>query len=182
MRTAVAAVHALVAALVPGDEPEAADRAQALHWLASTDDVFRRVRPATPPRHLVSYVVPMDRAGNLLLVDHILAGLWLPPGGHVEPDEHPARTAEREAFEELGSTAAVEEAPVFLTATVTVGRTAGHTDVSLWFPLRIEPAQLSHVDSTEFRTVRWWSPDELRAADPTRFDPQLSRFLTKLER
>ncbi|MEU4312510.1 NUDIX domain-containing protein [Nocardia sp. NPDC024068] len=34
----------------------------------------------------------------------IKAGLWLPPGGHVEPDEHPARTACREVAEELGIT------------------------------------------------------------------------------
>ena len=40
--------------------------------------------------------------GGVLLVNHINAGLWLPPGGHVEPDEHPAQTASREALEELG--------------------------------------------------------------------------------
>jgi 8-oxo-dGTP pyrophosphatase MutT (NUDIX family) len=92
-----------VSALAPVDEVEADHRRDMLRWLESTDDVYRRVKPATPPRHLVSYVVPVDPTdGSVLLIDHINAGLWLPPGGHVEPDEHPAETASREAEEELG--------------------------------------------------------------------------------
>ena len=38
----------------------------------------------------------------MLLVDHRNAKLWLPTGGHVERDEHPWRTVEREAAEEPG--------------------------------------------------------------------------------
>lgn len=70
----------------------------------------------------------------VLLVDHINAGLWLPPGGHVEPGETPAQTVMRAVQEELGMTADfLTPQPVFLTVTDTVGLTAGHTDVSLWF-------------------------------------------------
>jgi hypothetical protein len=98
MRESVAVVHDLVRHLRIFDRLEAAHRTAPLRWLASTDDVFRRVKPATPARHLVSYVVPVDRAdGGVLLVDHRKAGLWRPPGGHVEPDERPAWTARREA-------------------------------------------------------------------------------------
>ena len=47
------------------------------------------VKPATPPKHLVSYVVPTDpETGDILLVDHRNAQLWIPPGGHVDPGEH----------------------------------------------------------------------------------------------
>src|SRR5687767_6005686 len=103
MRSSVAVVYELVSALAPADDVEAYHRQEVLRWLQSTDDVYRRVKPATPLRHLVSYVVPIDPTdGSVLLVDHINAGLWLPPGGHVEPDEHPAETANREAREELG--------------------------------------------------------------------------------
>jgi ADP-ribose pyrophosphatase YjhB (NUDIX family) len=38
----------------------------------------------------------------MLLVDHQNAGLWLPPGGHVEIAEHPRATVARELREELG--------------------------------------------------------------------------------
>jgi 8-oxo-dGTP pyrophosphatase MutT (NUDIX family) len=47
-------------------------------------------------------VVPVGADGRILLVDHVNAGLWLPPGGHVEVDEDPGLTARREIQEELG--------------------------------------------------------------------------------
>ncbi|MFI7547082.1 NUDIX domain-containing protein [Actinoplanes sp. NPDC049599] len=173
---------ALITALSPHDDLEAAHRADALAWLAGTDDVYRRVKPATPPKHLVSYVVPTDpETGDVLLVDHRNARLWLPPGGHVEPGEHPALTAARELEEELGVTGAAAE-PIFLTVTETVGVDAGHTDVSLWFPAEVRRDQPLRVDEGEFAGVRWWPRTELTAADPARFDPHLGRYLRRLDR
>ena len=59
-------------------------------------------KPDVPPKHLVSYFALVDEArGKMLLVDHKLAGLWLPSGGHVEPDEDPRATVVREIAEEL---------------------------------------------------------------------------------
>ena len=50
------------------------------------------MKPDVPPKHLVSYFALVDeRRGKLLLVDHKLAGLWLPSGGHVEPGRRSAR-------------------------------------------------------------------------------------------
>jgi 8-oxo-dGTP diphosphatase len=96
-------VAALIAAIEPFGDTERSRQADALAWLASTPDVYRRIRPATPPRHMVSYAVLTDpRDWSMFLVDHRLAGLWLPAGGHVEPGEEPAVTAAREAREELG--------------------------------------------------------------------------------
>ncbi len=172
-------LHELIAALRPADDLEAEHLAGTLAWLASTDDVYRRVKPATPPRHLVSYVVPADPVtGDVLLVDHRNARLWLPPGGHVEPGEHPARTAARELREELGVSGAAGT-PIFLTVTETVGLDAGHTDVSLWFPAVVSRDQPLTVDGGEFAGVRWWSRADLAAADPARFDPHLGRYLAK---
>jgi 8-oxo-dGTP diphosphatase len=102
MDPAVMVVAQLVAGVSPGDDREAEDIRSTLAWMQRTDDVFRREKPATPDRHLVSYVVPVDPdTGHLLLGEHLNAALWLPPGGHVEVDEHPATTARREAAEEL---------------------------------------------------------------------------------
>jgi hypothetical protein len=84
MRSTVGLVREMVVQLDPVDEVETEHRSQVLRWLASTDDVFRRAKPAEPAQHLVSYVVPVDAAdGSILLVDHINAGLWLPPGVHL---------------------------------------------------------------------------------------------------
>lgn len=72
-------------------------------WIRSGTPMFRIEKPATPPKHLVSYFVLIDeKARKLLLVDHKKAQLWLPSGGHVEPDENPAHAAARECLEELG--------------------------------------------------------------------------------
>ena len=181
MHPSVAAAHALVSAIHPADPLEATHRADTLRRLTTTDDVYRRAKPATPPRHLVSYVVPVDPAdGSVLLVDHVNAGLWLPPGGHVDPGEHPAATAEREAAEELGPTVTAAE-PLFLTVTRTVGQDSGHTDVSLWFAVPVaRQLPIMPPDHGEFRSIRWWSGAELRAADPALFDPHLHRFTAKL--
>jgi ADP-ribose pyrophosphatase YjhB (NUDIX family) len=177
----VAAAYDLISSIAPHDDLESVHRAETLGWLRETDDVFRRRKPATPPKHLVSYVVPMDPGdGGLLLVAHRNAGLWLPPGGHVEPDEHPADTAGRELAEELGI-AWVAARPTFLTVTRTVGLDAGHTDVSLWFIAPISRDTELAPDATEFAEVRWWARAELAHADPDRFDPHLGRFLAKTD-
>ncbi|BCY10461.1 NUDIX hydrolase [Actinoplanes sp. L3-i22] len=181
MRESVALVHGLVSRLQPSDELAADHRRQALTWLSGTGDVFRRVKPASPPQHLVSYVVPVAADGRILLVEHINAGLWLPPGGHVEPDEDPAVTARREIEEELGLGAAgLSGTPGFLTITRTVGIDHGHTDVSLWYTLACTGDEELRPDDGEFTAVRWWTRAELAAADPARFDPHFFRFLAAL--
>jgi 8-oxo-dGTP diphosphatase len=184
MKSSVALVHGLVACLTPADEQEAAHIAETLRWLEGTDDVFRRSKPATPPRHLTSYVVPVDQsAGDVLLVDHRKADLWLPPGGHVDPDEHPALTARRECGEELGFAPSLidpAERPSFLTVTTTIGLDAGHTDVSLWFVCAGSRQMTLEVDQSEFRAARWWSLDEIRGSDPIVFDPRFPTFISKI--
>jgi 8-oxo-dGTP pyrophosphatase MutT (NUDIX family) len=179
---AIAGVRAVVSDLRAGDALEAEHRELVLAWLARTDDVYRRVKPATPDQHLVSYVVPLDpRDGAILLVDHVNAGLWLPPGGHVEPGEDPRVSAEREIAEELGLDGGdVSPEPVFLTVTRTVGIDSGHTDVSLWYVLPCGRDQQLVPDQGEFHRVRWWGRDELSEADPKRFDPHFFRFLRKI--
>jgi 8-oxo-dGTP diphosphatase len=50
---------------------------------------------------------------KVLLVLHRRFGLWVPPGGHVEPGESFAAAAEREVAEETGiSVRAISSAPV----------------------------------------------------------------------
>lgn len=178
MNESVAVVHDLVRR-VPAADPR--DRSETLAWLESTDDVFRRVKPDTPAKHLVSYVVPIDPAtGDILLVAHRNAGLWLPPGGHVDPGEHPAATAARELHEELGLTTGAAGSPVFLSVTVTVGLDSGHTDVSLWFPASVSRDTPLTPDAGEFSEVRWWSRADLQSADASAFDPRMPHFLAAL--
>ena len=65
-------------------------------------ETIRELVPGTPPKHVISYFVPVDARNRcLLLGDHRKSGLWLPPGGHVEDGEDPRDTVSREAAEEL---------------------------------------------------------------------------------
>lgn len=170
-------IHAELAAITPLDDLERAHLADAFAWVASGAKLCRTAKPATPPKHLVSYFVVVSDS-RVLLVDHKNARLWLPTGGHVEPGEHPRDTVRREAREELGwAPAEPIDAPLMLTIATTVGQTAGHTDVSLWYVLRGDPAQPITYDQEEFHAVRWFPFSEVPLA---RSDPHMARFLHKL--
>lgn len=186
IESVVAGIVDEVAMIAPLDPLESAHRSQILDWLAGTTNVFRRVSsPVEPVRHLVSYFLIVDPAdGAVLLGDHVKAGLWLPSGGHVELGEYPADTVRRECAEELGVRAeflpVTGPRPVFLTVTDTVGAGDVHNDVSLWFVLVLSRSAELVVDYREYRSVRWWTPDEIDAADGAGFDPHMGRMLRKL--
>ncbi len=90
-----------MAELAPTDEVGQAHRDEVLAWIDRGDPLWRTARPATPPTHLVAYAVVVDpHERSILLVDHRLAGKWLPTGGHVEPGEQPT-PQHRHAAEEM---------------------------------------------------------------------------------
>jgi len=152
---------------------------ETLIWIRSGTPIFRTKKPDIPNKHLVSYFVLFDeKTKKILLVDHKKAELWLPPGGHVEVGEHPRNTVIRECIEELQCKAEFwSEKPIFLTATVTVGLTAGHTDVSLWYVLKGNCNQLYQFDSDEFNTIQWFG---FEAIPFEKSDRHMRRFVNKL--
>jgi 8-oxo-dGTP pyrophosphatase MutT (NUDIX family) len=164
-------------AIEPYDELEKAHIADVRNWIDSGAELCRLQKPATPSKHLVSYFVVVD-GEHVLLVDHKNAQLWLPTGGHVEPGEHPWDTVIREAKEELQMDAtALFDRPLFLTVTSTVGLTAGHTDVSLWYVLQGDRNLPIRYDEREFNAVKWFHVSEVPLE---RSDPHMGRFLRKL--
>jgi 8-oxo-dGTP diphosphatase len=167
-----------VASISPLDQVEAATQLDVLSWIDSGVELCRLRKPAVPPKHLVSYFAVVD-GDHLLLVDHIKAQLWLPSGGHVEPGEHPRAAVVREAIEELSIEAEfLFERPLLLTSTTTVGATAGHTDVSLWYVLKGDRRKSFEFDRGEFRALRWFHRDDIPMH---RTDPEMRRFLAKLD-
>ncbi|MEV4758646.1 NUDIX domain-containing protein [Micromonospora sp. NPDC049559] len=174
----------LLAGIEPWDAAERADIVGTAEWVADGAPLYRVRKPDVPAKHLVSYFVVFDEGRReLLLVAHRKAGLWLPSGGHVEPDEDPWETVVRECREELGVPAVPStfagERPFFLTVTETRG--AGrHTDVSLWYVLRGDPAEIVAYDEEEFDAIRWVAPADLLAEPAETLDPQLHRFTRKL--
>ncbi len=167
--------------IAPYDALEAEHLATTQAWVASGTPLYRGARADDPPQHLVAYGLLYDAMRQqVLLVDHKKAGLWLPSGGHVEPDEHPHSTVAREVREELDVEAAFytpAALPFFVTVTPTVGNVARHVDVSLWYLLRGDARRLPWFDAGEFHGVAWFALDALPLA---RCDPHLARAAAKL--
>jgi 8-oxo-dGTP pyrophosphatase MutT (NUDIX family) len=174
-------IYDLVSNIKPLDDIESEHIQSTLQWIQSGDPLYRITKPDIPNKHLVAYFVLYDKdASKILLVDHKKAQLWLPTGGHVEVDEHPRDTVIRECFEELGIHADFWlESPLFLTSTMTVGLTAGHTDVSLWYVLRGKDQHNYSFDIEEFNSIRWFHIDEV---ETQKTDPHMSRFVRKLRK
>lgn len=179
-----AVVQDLVAGVAPFDEHEAEDKATTLQWVRSGAGLFRIARPATPDKNLCVYFALFDDARrSVLLVDHVKAGLWLFPGGHVDDGEDPRTTVLREAAEELQITGEFHprfgDEPLFLTVTRTRGEHS-HTDVSFWFVLAADQDMRIEADPREANQVRWFALDDPTEWAPDRFDPHMARFRDKL--
>jgi 8-oxo-dGTP pyrophosphatase MutT (NUDIX family) len=177
-------VYELVRGITPYDGLEREHIADILAWLQSGVNIYRIEKPDKPPKHLVAYFVLIDPGQrSLLLADHIKAQLWLPSGGHVELGESPKDTVQRESEEELGQKAVFlrsNDKPFFATVTQTVGLTAGHTDVSLWYLLRGRLHERLNFDRSEFSDIAWFSFEEILESSPVIFDPHMHRFTRKL--
>lgn len=176
-------IRNIVSQIRPYDGLERQHQQQVLVWVDSNAPLFRVEKPDKPPMHLVSYFVPYDPAANkFMLIDHAKAEAWLPPGGHVEPDENPRDTVVREADEELGLRATFDtrfgDDPVFITAGTTKGY-GNHTDVSLWYVIRGDSKQRLAYDESEMSGYQWLTPDDILAMDITLLDPHLHRFIRK---
>lgn len=173
-------IHALVKDISIGDEIEKEHITDTLTWIESGAPIFRIQKPDIPNKHLVSYFVLYDEEKEkVLLVDHKKAMLWLPSGGHIELDEDPESTVKRECLEELGIEADFwTTEPIFLTSTLTVGVTAGHIDVSLWYVLKGDSQISYQFDREEFFDVAWFSFDNIPYS---KSDPHMKRFIKKLK-
>jgi 8-oxo-dGTP pyrophosphatase MutT (NUDIX family) len=95
---AVADLATAVAALADLDERTARAKARLLAELDRLDDPFSE---AADPVHVTSSAIVVGPRGTLLH-RHKRLGLWLQPGGHIDPGEAPEDAALREVAEETG--------------------------------------------------------------------------------
>lgn len=164
-----------VAARVPVDGREARSRHR---FLVALGRLPRPLDQGADRTHVTASAVVIGRRG-VLLHRHKRLGLWLQPGGHIEPGESPWAAARREATEETGLSfwpwAAARPALAHLDVH-DGGR--GHVHLDLRYLLRAGGDDRPRPPEGESQDVRWFGWDD--AIDVA--DPGLSGFLRWLRR
>jgi 8-oxo-dGTP pyrophosphatase MutT (NUDIX family) len=150
-------LRAQVAARTPVDEREV-QSVQA--FLVELERLERPYDEHADPVHVTGSAVVVGPRGVLLHL-HKRLGLWLQPGGHIDPGETPEQAAMREVREETGF---ICTDPQFVHVDVHAGG-RGHTHLDVRY--------LVHADGDpspgqgESQDVRWFAWDEAVAmADP----------------
>lgn len=118
----------------------------------------RLLRSQDPASHFCVYFLPYHPPTNeVFLVHHKKSGLWLSPGGHVEPGETLEDAVRREAMEELHVSVRRVREPFLLTRTDIDSPTQeckSHYDV--WYLLPMKKTGIV-PSATEFTKSRWVS-------------------------
>ena len=106
---------------------------------------------------------------TVLLIEHVKLGWWMPPGGHIDPNEDPVQAILREVLEETGLDCAIISPDVFahdavqvLPAPFTIlvedvpegGQTVQHIDCIYVLRPASDPAALA-AQAGEVQGVRW---------------------------
>ncbi len=157
------AVRATVAAHVPVDRREEQSLAT---FFTLFDDLQEPFAEGAGPVHVTGSAIVVGARG-VVLHRHKRLGIWLQPGGHVDPGETPWDAAHREAGEETGLSVSWPSAanpPPLLHVDVHPGP-RGHTHLDLRYLLAAPPDDPS-PGSGESPDVAWFVWDEAhRIAD-----------------
>lgn len=159
-----AAVIRTVAARRPVDGRESRSRHRILVALGRLERPFDTDSDST---HVTGSAVVLGSAGVLLHL-HKRLGIWVQPGGHLDPGETPWEAARREAGEEtgLGFEPWPGGGPPLAHVDVHSGG-RGHTHLDLRYVLHVAGDPTPRPPAGESQEVRWLAwPDALAAADP----------------
>jgi 8-oxo-dGTP pyrophosphatase MutT (NUDIX family) len=150
-----AALLAAIAARSPVDEREHRSIERIL------DAVPRLARPFdehADPVHVTASAIVVGRRGVVLHL-HKRLGLWLQPGGHVEPGESVAEAARREAVEETGLPVAHPDGGPHLVHVDVHPGPKGHTHHDVRYLLEAPDAEPVPGEG-ESPDARWFTWDE----------------------
>ncbi|HWL41302.1 MAG TPA: NUDIX domain-containing protein [Ilumatobacter sp.] len=156
---------------VAGDHAERASVERFLTEYARLDDPFSET---ADPVHVTGSAIVVGPRGVILL-KHKRLGLWLQPGGHVDPGEAPWEAAVRESREETGL-------PVTLTSPELVhvdvhagGR--GHTHLDLRYLVGVDGDPDPVPPEGESQEVFWFAwPAAVERASDDRLKGLLARL------
>jgi 8-oxo-dGTP pyrophosphatase MutT (NUDIX family) len=141
----------------PADAVERRSRSRALALAAWLPRPFDEHADAT---HLTGSAIVVDGDGRVVLHRHKRLGLWLQPGGHVDPGESAAEGAARETREETGLDAQHPDGGPHLVHVDVHPGPRGHLHLDLRYLLVADGAVPLRPHAGESQTVAWFSPDE----------------------
>ncbi|MFM8826949.1 MAG: NUDIX hydrolase [Actinomycetota bacterium] len=152
-RTTTGQLVQWMTAHVPVDERERESIATFLSVVPTLRDPFDEY--ADPVHVTASGILVSDDGAMTALHLHKRLGMWLQPGGHIEPGESPADGALREAVEEIGVPARHEsDGGLLLHVDVHPGP-KGHTHLDLRYLLRAPHVTPQPADGESTR-VGWF--------------------------
>lgn len=160
MRSLRERIRTGVTAHLPSDSREAASRDRILAELDRLSSPFDRGADRV---HITGSALVVGRRGIVLHL-HKRMGIWIQPGGHLEPGETPWEAALREAAEETGL-------PVQLQSEVLAhvdvhDAPLGHVHLDFRYLVQAEDLEPDPPPG-ESPDVRWFSlEDALKVADP----------------
>jgi 8-oxo-dGTP pyrophosphatase MutT (NUDIX family) len=159
-----------IGALTPVDERERLSIAQTLDrltWPGNPLDEHENDHHVTSSAFVVS-------SRGVILHQHKLLGIWVQPGGHIDPGETPEEACVRETFEETGLQARHREPASVFHVDVHPGPN-GHTHYDVRYVLVSDPIDPSPPEG-ESPEVYWFDfPSAL-----ARCEPALGSALSKL--
>ncbi len=162
MGASTADLRTLVVGRTPASPREAAARERFLAELAVLESPCDE---HASPTHVTASGIVVGRRGTVLHL-HKRLGIWMQPGGHIDPGETPAAAARREATEELGLGVEHPDAGPRLIHLDVHEAALGHTHLDLRYLLLGEDAD-PQPPPGESPEARWCAWDEAVAlADP----------------
>lgn len=119
-------------------------------------------KPQNPESHFCVLFVPYERKSRTIyIVDHIKAGIWSPPGGHIDLNEGPIMAVKREFSEELGFKLTNEKIKLFeanVTSCIPTGICRKHFD--LFYVVYMDRQESFKYELREFNSAGWFNLDE----------------------
>ncbi|MFA9428747.1 NUDIX hydrolase [Egicoccus sp. AB-alg2] len=127
-----------------------------LDWLA---DPLSETADST---HVTGSAIVLDAGGRVLLHRHKRLGIWLQPGGHVDPGESVAQAAVRETREETGLAARHPDGgPLVAHVDVHQGP-RGHVHLDVRYLLHADGDAVLEPEPGESPHVGWFDLDAVR--------------------
>jgi 8-oxo-dGTP pyrophosphatase MutT (NUDIX family) len=125
-----------------------------LEWLPAPYDEH------ADPAHVTGSAVVLDERGRVLLHRHKRLGIWLQPGGHLDPGESPAQAAVRETSEETGLEAVHPDGVPALVHVDLHEGPRGHVHLDLRYLLLASADDPLAPAAGESPEVAWCAPEE----------------------